>query len=243
VASFPFRLSARLALRLAGLLVLPILAWIAGLVWYAATPPAPSALEASRPVDAIVVLTGGSERLRAGLDLLEIAPDTDLFITGVPTTVNVEDLWRALDRHPPPDLEAHVTLGHAAADTLGNAWETAAWARAHGYTSLRVVTAAYHMRRALLEFRHVMPDIRLLPHPVYPPHVKQKEWWRFPGTAALLAGEYTKYLVALARVSLGLPLRAPIDDPGRSPESGPPGSGSPAPLAAPPILSEHRDPT
>ncbi len=185
------------------MLLLPLLAWSMGLIWYAAATPTPSAEEAARPVDAIVVLTGGSERLRVGLDLLQGTTDAELFITGVPVAVTADDLWRALARQPPPALAARVTLGHAAADTLGNAEETAAWARARGHGSLKVVTAAYHMRRALLEFRHEMPNRRLVPHPVYPPHVKQDEWWRFPGTAALLAGEYTKYLVALARVHLG----------------------------------------
>lgn len=191
---------------MAGVL-LPVLAWSMGLVWYAAAPPEPSAEDATRPVDAIVVLTGGSARLRAGLDLLEADPDAELFISGVPAAVTTDDLWRALDRRPSAALAARVTLGHAAADTLGNAEETAAWARARGHTSLRVVTAAYHMRRAVLEFHHVMPNRRLVPHPVYPPHVKQEEWWRFPGTASLLAGEYTKYLVALARIHLGVSLR------------------------------------
>jgi len=187
--------------------LLPVLAWGAGLVWYATAPPVPSAEDAARPVDAIVVLTGGSERLRAGLDLLEAGLGSELFISGVPAAVTAEDLWQALDRHPPPPIAARVTLGHAAADTLGNAEETAAWARARGHHSLLVVTAAYHMRRALLEFAHLMPGRHLVPHPVYPPHVKQDEWWRFPGTAALLASEYTKYLVALSRVWLGLSLR------------------------------------
>jgi len=218
LASSLFRLPARPALIVSGvLLLLPVLTWSVGLVWYAAATPAPSAEEAAGPVDAIVVLTGGSERLRAGLDLLEATTDAELFITGVPVAVTADDLWRALARRPPAALANRVTLGHVAADTLGNAEETAAWARDRGHTSLRVVTAAYHMRRALLEFRHVMPDRRLVPHPVYPPHVKQKEWWRFPGTTALLAGEYTKYLVALARVHLGLSLRgATVEDRGPS---------------------------
>ena len=40
-------------------------------------------------------------------------------------------------------------LGFMAADTHGNAQETADWARAHRYKSLIVVTANYHMPRSL----------------------------------------------------------------------------------------------
>ena len=61
---------------------------------------------------------------------------------------------------------------------------------------MRLVTASYHMPRSLMEFRRVMPDVRLIAHPVFPAHVRIDAWWRWPGTASLLAGEYIKYLVA-----------------------------------------------
>jgi len=192
--------------------------WLAGLVWYASAIPVTDPAKAGQRADAIVVLTGGSERVQEGLDLLERNLGEILFISGVPSPVAPEDLWRALGTEPSPDVADRIVLGHAAADTRGNAEETMAWAQANGIKSLRLVTAAYHMRRALLEFRYLMPDIVVIPHPVYPPHVKQEEWWRFPGTAVLLAREYAKYLVALLRLELGLPLRiaapaSPIPEP------------------------------
>jgi uncharacterized SAM-binding protein YcdF (DUF218 family) len=71
--------------------------------------------------------------------------------------------------------------------------------REQGLGSLRLVTAAYHMPRSLLEFRRAMPEIEIVPHPVFPKHVKQRNWWRWPGSASLIISEYNKYLVALAR--------------------------------------------
>lgn len=201
------------------------LGWLVGLIWYASAIPVPEGTPKNRHADAIVVLTGGSERVRVGLELLDRRLGAVLFISGVPAPVTPEDLWRALDIQPDPDVAERVVLGHAAADTLGNAEETAAWARTNGIKSVRLVTAAYHMRRALLEFRHRMPDITLIPHPVYPPHVKHEEWWRFPGTAGLLAREYSKYLVALLRLDLGLSLRAtpdPASPPAAHPVTTPP---------------------
>ena len=41
-----------------------------------------------------------------------------------------------------------------------------------------------------------MPAVRLIAHPVFPPAVRIDEWWRWPGTTALLIGEYSKYLIA-----------------------------------------------
>jgi uncharacterized SAM-binding protein YcdF (DUF218 family) len=150
------------------------------------------------PTDAIVVLTGGSERLDAGLFLLRRKMARKLFVSGVYRSVDVTELLR-LSRQKPEELECCVVLGHTADNTAGNAVETAAWMRAEGYHSLRLVTANYHMRRSLAEFRHAMPDAVIVPHPVFPDKVKQGQWWLWPGTAHLIALEYTKYLAAQLR--------------------------------------------
>ena len=60
----------------------------------------------------------------------------------------------------------------------------------------RLVTANYHMPRSLQEFRAVMPNLTIVPHPVFPAHIRLNDWWRWPGTAILLAGEYNKLLLA-----------------------------------------------
>jgi hypothetical protein len=44
-----------------------------------------------------------------------------------------------------------------------------------------------------------MPDIDLVAQPVYPENFHIDEWWRWPGTYALLQAEYHKYLGALLR--------------------------------------------
>jgi hypothetical protein len=41
-----------------------------------------------------------------------------------------------------------------------------------------------------------------VPHPVAPNAVRLVDWWRWPGTLALIVNEYNKYLVALARYTL-----------------------------------------
>jgi len=148
--------------------------------------------------DAIVVLTGGSDRLSSGLALLEAGKGRKLLVSGVHRSVDLADLLRRAHL-PAGEPASRVVLGHAADDTVGNAVETAAWMEAEGFASLRLVTAAYHMKRARLEFRRAMPRAVIVPHPVYPEAVKTREWWRWPGTASLLATEYTKYLAARLR--------------------------------------------
>jgi uncharacterized SAM-binding protein YcdF (DUF218 family) len=55
------------------------------------------------------------------------------------------------------------------------------------------------MPRSLLEFRRVMPEVEILPHPVFPADFRQDGWWRQPKSASLLLSEYSKYLIALVR--------------------------------------------
>ncbi len=62
------------------------------------------------------------------------------------------------------------------------------------------MTAAYHMPRSMLEFRQAMPDMRIVSNPVFPGHVKQDEWWAWPGTATLFISEYNKFLMAWVRL-------------------------------------------
>jgi uncharacterized SAM-binding protein YcdF (DUF218 family) len=177
----------------------PVLAvlWLLGFYWFAADIPDQVA-DPDSPTDAIVVLTGGSERLNTGLTLLRNKMARKLFVSGVYHSVDVAELLR-LSRQKPEELECCIALGHSADNTIGNAVETAAWMRAEGFHSLRLVTGNYHMRRSLSEFRHVMPDVTIIAHPVFPDTVKHEQWWLWPGTAHLIATEYTKFLAAQVR--------------------------------------------
>lgn len=172
-------------------------AWLGGLFWFATKVPQPDALASGR-TDAIVVLTGGSGRLATGLRLLAEGRARKLFVSGVARGVDVAALLRVAKRQP-RELTCCIFVGYAADNTAGNAGETASWMRVQGYRSLRLVTANYHMPRSLLEFRRAMPGLDIVPHPVFPPGFKLSRWWRWPGTATLLASEYTKFLLALAQ--------------------------------------------
>ncbi|MEI6556892.1 MAG: YdcF family protein [Rhodospirillaceae bacterium] len=179
--------------------------WLTGFIWFAATiprePPLPGSPEAERRTDAIVVLTGGSERLAVGLELLAAGKASKLFVSGVYHSVDVHDLLR-VTRQKPAEAECCIVLGYAADNTIGNAAETAAWMRHEHFTSLRLVTANYHLRRSLLEFRIALPEAEILPHPVVPPAVRVSDWWLWRRTTGLIVTEYNKYLVALGRAAL-----------------------------------------
>ncbi len=171
--------------------------WLVGFFWFAVFLPDEIAAP-ERKTDAIVVLTGGSGRLSKGLELLAQKNAEKLFVSGVYRGVEVAELLR-LSQQAPEELSCCIALGYEADNTRGNAIETAAWMRENGFLSLRLVTATYHMPRSLVEFRRQMPSIEILPHPVLSAHFKQRQWWRYPGSASLLASEYSKFLIALLR--------------------------------------------
>lgn len=187
----------RLARRLAVGLGIVAVALFVGLLWFASALPT-EVRDGTRVTDAIVVLTGGSGRVHRGLELLAQKRARRLFVSGVYRGVDVEDLLR-VSQQSPRDLACCITLGYQADNTRGNAAETAAWMRKEGLRSLRLVTGAYHMPRSLLEFRRAMPNMEIVPHPVFPKNFKQRDWWRWPGSASLIASEYVKYLIALLR--------------------------------------------
>tara|TARA_B100000459_G_C8560551_1_gene193791 strand:+ start:405 stop:1010 length:606 start_codon:yes stop_codon:yes gene_type:complete len=178
-----------------------ILFWSAGLLAFLRALP-DGVDDNATVTDAIVVLTGGSLRLKTGLTLLQKGRAERLFVSGVHRGVDVQQLLRNA-RQSPDAAECCISLGHEADDTAGNAAETSAWMAKHGYRSMRLVTAAYHMPRSLIEFRNTMPDVQIITHPVFPAQVKLEAWWRWPGTAGLIFVEYSKYLVARIRHLVG----------------------------------------
>ncbi|MGB0695335.1 MAG: YdcF family protein [Rhodospirillaceae bacterium] len=195
-AASPFVVLRR-ALLLFGALAL---CWLAGLAWFITSLPDGPPTDTLR-TDAIVVLTGGRDRLPEGLELLAQNKADLLFVSGVGEDVTLGDLERVTG--PLPGNLAHrVVLGHAALNTAGNAQETARWVAENNIASIRLVTTAFHMPRSLAEFRAALPAVTVTPHPVFPEEIRHADWWRRPGTAYLLAQEFTKYLLVQARLVL-----------------------------------------
>ena len=173
-----------------------VFTWFTGLLWFGVGLP-DTVPDAARRTDAIVVLTGGSGRVHQGLELLAQGRAAKLFVSGVYRGVDVRELLR-VSQQSPQDLICCIALGYQADNTHGNAVETAQWMRDQGLASLRLVTSAYHMPRSLLEFRRAMPEMEIVPHPVFPEGFEQGGWWPWPAGPGLLVTEYSKYLVALA---------------------------------------------
>lgn len=158
-------------------------------------PPTP--LEA----DGIVVLTGGAERVSGAIDLLTAGKAGRLLISGVHPNTSARQIGKIVDAGPSL-FDCCVDLDRRAANTIGNATETAKWVRENRFGSLIVVTSAYHMPRSMAELGHAMPGVRLLPYPVARSSLELDRWYENRETLALLLSEYVKYIAARARLTL-----------------------------------------
>ena len=186
-------LASAVAALVFALLVLLVAAAVGFLAFVNSLPHRP--VNATTKTDAIVVLTGGSERVATGIRLLEEGLARHLFISGVPPGVSRDEVLRRIDLEG-FRLRDRIVLGHAAGDTAGNARETAAWMERQQYRSLRLVTSQYHMPRSRVIFAWAMPDVEIVPHPVFSEAVRQDDWWAWPGTTKLFLLEYAKYVAA-----------------------------------------------
>lgn len=179
-----------------------VVIWLAGFLMFVDQIPR-TVTDAKTGSDAIIVLTGGSKRVETGIALLRKGSAKRLYISGVGQKVGPDQIGRLVGDGevalPPATIACCVTLGHKARHTVGNAAEIADWASRDGLSSIRLVTANYHMSRAGLEVSRAVPILKIIPHPVFPDEVHIGAWWLWPGTASLLFLEYHKFLLAKLR--------------------------------------------
>lgn len=154
-----------------------------------------------KPADAVVVLTGGSKRLEAGFELLKKDMGKKLFISGVQRGVEAKELIKLTRQESSAKLDCCVALG-GAENTIENARETAEWLKKEEFHSFYLVTANYHMKRALLEFGNAVPGDDIIPYPVSPEKLEMKTWWREDVMRALIVREYSKYLLEWVRYAV-----------------------------------------
>jgi uncharacterized SAM-binding protein YcdF (DUF218 family) len=188
----------KLLLRLISLAVL--LTPLAFLGWLLIFAASLDRREAPTPpqADAIIVLTGGADRIGDGLSLLEAGKGRRLLISGVNQQVTMEDLKRRWPGHDSA-FACCVDLDFRALNTFENARESAVWVKTRGVRSLLLVTASYHMPRASLEFATAMPNVAIIAAPVIPATARLDAWWADATLTRIIALESIKYAAAWAR--------------------------------------------
>jgi uncharacterized SAM-binding protein YcdF (DUF218 family) len=173
--------------------------WAGGLVaFYFQIPTTPT--QNSEHTDAIIVLTGGKERVPEGLELFAEGYADKILISGVGKDSTEQEVIGSLAL--PDALMGKINLeqidfGYEATNTPENALEAKAWVEENKIKSVRLITANYHMQRAVKLFKAVMPSLRIIENPVFPDDFKKSEWPKNRNTARLIFWEYNKYLASL----------------------------------------------
>ncbi len=171
---------------------------LGGFVQFATSVTQARAPAEAPQADAIVVLTGGSERIAVALDLLEQGKSDRLLISGVNPQTSEAALAEVHPDHARA-IECCVDTERVSRDTIGNAIETRKWVAERGFESLVLVTSSYHMPRSLMEFSRQMRGIQVIAWPLQLTDLKRDDWWRNSTTLRLMVSEYVKYVGAWSR--------------------------------------------
>ncbi len=147
-------------------------------------------LDMQTVTDGIIVLTGGKGRVAYGVNLYKQGLGKKLYISGVHHKVSAHTLAAKQDI----PLQSHALvkeahLGYLAQNTIQNAQESAQWIQDHNLTSIRLVTADYHLQRSILELKRFSPTVKVIAHPLKTVHGLNKK------SIKLLWGEYLKLVV------------------------------------------------
>ncbi|MCD8497756.1 MAG: YdcF family protein [Alphaproteobacteria bacterium] len=180
-----------------------IFIWLAGYAAFVLKVIDQKPSENAQTTDAIIVLTGGNFRVDTGFELFAEKRAPRLFITGVHETATLDDLvreWKGLDNGSRALPACCMAVGHKALTTIENAEETREWIAMEkdSVKSLQLVTSPYHMPRAVLEFRSLMPGIEIIPHPVMRDTLGPRDefFWH------ITFMEYHKWLVRFLQLSV-----------------------------------------
>ncbi|MGQ0526742.1 MAG: YdcF family protein [Alphaproteobacteria bacterium] len=178
--------------RVVTLFLIALMLWVGGFVLFSAASIWRLPQKNDQKTDVIVVLTGGGNRVEEGLILFALGKTKELFISGVHPGVTENEV-RAMWKGRAPLPECCITLERTSISTLQNAQQTRDWLKNTDYHSIRLVTANYHMNRALLHFSLLLPGVDIIPHPVEHPNVgpRTKRFW------LIMLSEYHKTLFRL----------------------------------------------
>jgi len=195
----PLRRFVRIAILI---LVVGLGGLFGGFLWFADSVATMRPPEGTR-ADAIIVLTGGYQRIDQAVGLLRDGVGRRLLISGVnPSTTRSQ--IRRMTQSSPDLFACCVDMGYQAIDTIGNANEAARWISDKGYASVVVVTNNYHMHRSLYELRNASPNTSFIAYPVISADLTRTNWFGNPDVLRTMVSEYGKFVVAGLRDLTGI---------------------------------------
>lgn len=159
----------------------------------AARLPSPS----GPPADAILVLTGGENRIAEGYRAWRKGMGKHLFILGAGREATLERILPGMPRLSPEERERLHIEGWSE-NTLENAFSARTQALDHGFARVILVTSRYHLARAHLALRTSLPArIGISVIPVASDWKGVRGWWRVPRLYFVEGWKYWGYRIFL----------------------------------------------
>ncbi len=156
----------------------------------------------------IVILTGGTNRIKDGLNIIDGFQkfkiiDFKILVSGTGKGFTKSSLVKQIS----PDfnrklIECCIFLDSVSKNTFTNAIETSKWARKNDVKEFILITSNYHMPRAILEFKNIMPNKIIYTFPITPKKHNIEKWLKSNETFSLILKEFCKYIVANLRIKI-----------------------------------------
>ena len=157
----------------------------------------------------IVILTGGSNRIKNGLKIIKslensAVVNTKLLISGTGKGFTISNVKKLLPKNKFLNIfiKCCVELDNKSLNTHSNAIETLKWAKKNNIKTFILITSNYHMPRAALEFNARMPNFEIITHPITPKKNDVSNWMHSFETFSLIFIEYSKFLIAISKIKI-----------------------------------------
>ena len=193
----PFRLGVprkKNRVRRAAIVLVLLLAVAAAIPHLFARGEAPSSGEAA---DAILVLVGGENRIAEGFRAWKEGKGKELFILGAGREARLSSILPAGTSVSPAEL-LRIHIEGWSENTLENAFSAKSAVVSRGYREVILMTSDYHVPRAYLALRKVLPPgVSISVMPVVSNWRRKGAWRRLPRLFLLEGWKYWGYLFFL----------------------------------------------
>ena len=154
----------------------------------------------------IVILTGGANRIKDGLKIIQDFKNSKnisykILVSGTGIGFTKSSLKKKLGPNFNSQLiQCCIDLDSISKNTFTNASETFKWANKNDIKEFILITSNYHMPRAILEFKNVMPNLKIYTYAITPKKHDIKNWLSSYQTFSLVFTEYCKFIIAGLRI-------------------------------------------
>jgi len=154
----------------------------------------------------IVILTGGANRIKDGLKIIQDFKNSKninykILVSGTGMGFTKSSLKKKLGPNFNSQLiQCCIDLDGVSKNTLTNASETFKWTSKNDIKEFILITSNYHMPRAILEFKNVMPNLKIYTYAITPKNHDIENWLSSYQTFSLVFTEYCKFIIAGLRI-------------------------------------------